>query len=77
MMVGKEFKSLLPGGGTNKGDCLLDCVFFEDKRVFYILDLLEYKNLKIDENSSEMRYFWINSYCKGLVELSEKNDFSF
>lgn len=57
------FSSPLPGGEKNADGkytdfCLLDCVFSEVQRVYYILDVMCWKSHPLFDSEAEFRLYW-------------------
>ena len=61
-----RFPSGLPNGSrvTQCGQdayCILDCIFHEPMRTYYVQDLLCWKGYSLYECSAEFRLFWVAS----------------
>lgn len=83
-----KFPSLLPGGSFKTGGgnfttnfTILDCIYDETNRTFWILDLMCYKGNPIYDSEVEFRFFWLHSKliedCPGIKEQSKCNPFKF
>lgn len=85
-----RFPSLLPGGSykTWKKDnnfarsfTLLDCIYDEVNRTYWMLDLMCYKGNPIYDSEVDFRFFWLNSKlledAPKLSEQSSVNPFKF
>ncbi|XP_067929174.1 snurportin-1-like isoform X2 [Watersipora subatra] len=78
-----SFPSKLPGGcyHTNKARSrssvtMLDCIFSEVSRTFYILDIICWRNHSVMETETTFRYFWVTSKlqeCSGISQFSKVN----
>ncbi|KAG7163834.1 Snurportin-1-like [Homarus americanus] len=67
-----QFPSLLPGGNRhtyNKGYALLDCIWSETNKTYYILDLIVWLNQSIMECETMFRFEWLKS--RMLEEIPE------
>ncbi|XP_031419627.1 snurportin-1 [Clupea harengus] len=80
-----RFASVLPGGNrqnsaTGKDYTILDCIFSEVDRTFYILDVMCWRGHPLYDCSTEFRFFWLQSKMEeegGLVEMTKRNAFRF
>eukprot|EP00127_Corallochytrium_limacisporum_P006369 Clim_evm80s225 gene=Clim_evmTU80s225 len=71
-----HFQSKLPGGlsrqkRTPRDYVLLDCVWDEERRTFYVLDVMVWKELDFYDSDRSFRCFWISSKIKEL-NLTER-----
>lgn len=83
----KCFPSLLPGGSNHSRAasdrnryCVLDCIFVEATRTYYVHDLLCWKGHILDECEAEFRLFWMKTKLveeKDLFTTSKRNPFRF
>nr|CAB3266451.1 snurportin-1-like [Phallusia mammillata] len=76
------FASALPGGSydTNSGYTVLDCVFNEIDKTFYVLDVMCWNNHPMYDSETEFRLFWLHgklSETPELAELTPNNSFKF
>ncbi|XP_039260419.2 snurportin-1-like [Styela clava] len=57
------FTSGLPGGNklSSSGYTLLDCIFSEVDKTFYILDIMCWNQHPVYDCDTEFRFFWLNS----------------
>uniref|UniRef100_A0A224Z910 Snurportin-1 n=1 Tax=Rhipicephalus zambeziensis TaxID=60191 RepID=A0A224Z910_9ACAR len=70
------FSSLLPGGskfsdGKHSDFCLLDCVFSEVHRTYYILDLLCWKSHPVYDSEAEFRFYWRDEKLNEFPQIKE------
>ncbi|XP_060066371.1 uncharacterized protein LOC132546666 [Ylistrum balloti] len=58
----EDFPSCLPGGniGDQKGMSVLDCIYDKKDDVYYVLDMMYWKNQDMTDCDSEFRIFWMN-----------------
>ncbi|XP_075537217.1 snurportin-1 isoform X2 [Dermacentor variabilis] len=73
------FSSLLPGGskssdGKHSDFCLLDCVFSEVHRTYYILDLLCWKSHPVCDSEAEFRFYWLDEKLSEMPQIKETSD---
>ncbi|XP_054933146.1 snurportin-1 isoform X2 [Dermacentor andersoni] len=73
------FSSLLPGGskssdGKHSDFCLLDCVFSEVHRTYYILDLLCWKSHPVCDSEAEFRFYWLDEKLSEVPQIKETSD---
>ena len=81
----KQFPSALPGGSRHvahwKGEStILDCVFSETSRTFYILDMMSWGQHPIYDSETEFRFYWLHTKMQEVPnasEISKVNPFSF
>ncbi|CAN0325813.1 snurportin-1 [Lampetra fluviatilis] len=77
-----RFSSLLPGGrhGQHKEYSILDCVFSEVDRTYYILDVMCWRAHPVYDCETEFRFFWLQSKLRdegAVTETSQRNPFRF
>ncbi|XP_047140201.1 snurportin-1 isoform X1 [Hydra vulgaris] len=83
-----KFPSLLPGGSfkswhssAKQSFTLLDCIYDEVNRTFWILDLMFYKGVCFYESEKDFRLFWITTMLledsEDLNQNTEANPFKF
>ena len=83
-----QFPSLLPGGSfkTSKGVnsskyTLLDCIYDETNRTFWVLDLMCLSGHPVYDTETEFRFFWMQTKLKeevsGIDQISKVNPFKF
>ncbi|XP_064620586.1 snurportin-1-like [Lineus longissimus] len=70
-----KFPSLLPGG-SRKGkagrECtILDCLYSEIDRTYYILDVMCWNGLPVYDSETEFRFYWIHTKCQEVPDISE------
>lgn len=79
----RTFPSWLPGGCRRSGreKCsLLDCIFSETEKKFYVLDAMMWNTFNIYETSTDLRSFFIASKLEetpALSQTSNINPFTF
>lgn len=76
------FPTELPGGNRKnsrdcKQHCIIDCIFSESKRIYYVLDVIEWNGQYFHDCDTEFRFFWLHSKleseCKGVDQRSDHN----
>ncbi|XP_069480661.1 snurportin-1 [Ambystoma mexicanum] len=80
-----RFPSLLPGGNKQnsalgKDYTILDCIFCEITRTFYILDVMCWRGHPVYDCQTDFRFFWIQSKLQEAEELdviTRRNPFRF
>ncbi|KAM4572941.1 snurportin-1 isoform 2-T2 [Odontesthes bonariensis] len=80
-----RFPSLLPGGNRHnsamgKDYTILDCIYSEVDRTFYILDVMCWRGHPVYDCPTEFRFFWLQSKVQetdGLSEIAKRNPFRF
>ncbi|XP_037788757.1 snurportin-1-like [Penaeus monodon] len=79
-----QFPSLLPGGcyhSKRKGYALLDCIWSEKEKTFFILDLVVWLNQSIMECETLFRFEWLKSRMleetPDATEISKYNPYRF
>lgn len=81
-----RFRSDLPGGhifvpGKDAGEdkCILDCIYCYNNKVYYILDVLEWKDNYYCEFETQFRFYWINTKYDelNLNIVSKTNEYEF
>ncbi|XP_041966122.1 snurportin-1 isoform X2 [Alosa alosa] len=80
-----RFASVLPGGNKHnsavgKDYTILDCIFSEVDRTYYILDVMCWRGHPVYDCSTEFRFFWLQSKMEeegGLLEITKQNAFRF
>uniref|UniRef100_A0A915HQM1 Snurportin-1 n=1 Tax=Romanomermis culicivorax TaxID=13658 RepID=A0A915HQM1_ROMCU len=77
------FQSLLPNGGgstrRSQDETILDCIFCEKTKTFYMLDCIQWAGQQIGENEFTFRHFWLQSRVEelDLDKVSAKNQYRF
>ncbi len=71
----KDFPSLLPGGSKRthrlpRDYSILDCVFYEGTRTYYILDVMCWGGHPVYDSDLEFRTFWKEQKVKESAEIS-------
>jgi len=63
-----KFPSLLPGGSfktwkksSSSSFTILDCIYDEINRTYWMLDLISYKGTSMYESETDFRFFWLNT----------------
>ncbi|XP_063434512.1 uncharacterized protein LOC134715897 [Mytilus trossulus] len=71
-----QFRSHFPGGNksTFKDNAILDCIFNEAEGIYYILDIMCWKNHPIYDSETEFRFFWLNSKMSETSEVMTKSE---
>ncbi|KAB5565929.1 hypothetical protein PHYPO_G00247150 [Pangasianodon hypophthalmus] len=80
-----RFPSLLPGGNRHnsaigKDYTILDCIYSEVDRTYYILDVMCWRGHPVYDCSTEFRFYWLQSKVEeveGLSEICKRNPFRF
>lgn len=80
-----RFPSLLPGGNRHnsamgKDYTILDCIYSEVDRTYYILDVMCWRGHPVYDCPTEFRFFWLQSKVletEGLSEIAKRNPFRF
>ncbi|XP_023678564.2 snurportin-1 [Paramormyrops kingsleyae] len=80
-----RFPSLLPGGNRHnsamgKDYTILDCIFSEVDRTYYILDVMCWRGHPVYDCPTEFRFYWLQSKVQeseGLSEVGKRNPFRF
>ncbi|KAK7116316.1 snurportin-1-like [Littorina saxatilis] len=71
----RSFPSHLPGGkrrqSQSKNCTVLDCVYNELEKTFYVLDLMCWNGHSIYETETEFRFFWLHDKFQEIPELGE------
>ncbi|KJE94202.1 snurportin-1 [Capsaspora owczarzaki ATCC 30864] len=64
----QRFPSNLPGGNRKSDSnynssnfCILDCIFHEASKTFFVLDLMCWRGVDVFQTESDFRYFWLQS----------------
>ncbi|XP_076822116.1 snurportin-1-like [Clavelina lepadiformis] len=73
------FASALPGGSynNNSGYTVLDCIYRELDKTFFVLDIMCWNSHSVYESDTEFRFFWLQSKLMETPELSEKTENNF
>uniref|UniRef100_A0A8C5Q4N7 Snurportin-1 n=1 Tax=Leptobrachium leishanense TaxID=445787 RepID=A0A8C5Q4N7_9ANUR len=80
-----RFPSLLPGGNQRnssigKDYTILDCIFNEETRTYYVLDVMCWRGHPIYDCQTDFRFYWLKSKLQeqeGLAEITKRNPFRF
>ncbi|XP_053318964.1 snurportin-1 [Spea bombifrons] len=80
-----RFPSLLPGGNrhnssTGKDYTILDCIYNEEARTYYVLDVMCWRGHPVYDCQTDFRFYWLQSKLQeqeGLSEISKRNPFKF
>jgi snurportin-1 len=61
-----KFPSMLPGGngsarGSAKHNAILDCIFSESEKTFYVLDVILWNGVSFYGCQTDFRFFWLQS----------------
>ncbi|KAK3801756.1 hypothetical protein RRG08_043772 [Elysia crispata] len=69
-----SFPSHLPGG-NRKGHCrdstILDCLYSEAAKTFYILDLMCWNGHAVYDSETEFRFYWLHEKLQEFSELGQ------
>lgn len=70
-----RFQSRFPGGNPDsyKDNAILDCIYNEAEGIYYILDIMCWKNHPIYDSETEFRFFWLNSKLSETPEVMTKS----
>lgn len=80
-----RFPSLLPGGNRHnsamgKDYTILDCIYSEVDRTYYILDVMCWRGHPVYDCPTEFRFYWLQSKVQeteGLSQIAKRNPFRF
>lgn len=75
----REFHSKLPGDhGQRQLTTILDCVYIDESKKYYILDVLAYGNQDMSQCDVSFRFYWIQSKIveEDLPVVDQHNDYS-
>ncbi|MGH0170492.1 UNVERIFIED_CONTAM: hypothetical protein FKN15_059001 [Acipenser sinensis] len=81
-----RFPSLLPGGNRRnsamgKDYTILDCIFSEVDRTYYVLDVMCWRGHPVYDCQTEFRFYWLQSKVQEeavkLAEITKINPFRF
>ncbi|XP_053575854.1 snurportin-1 isoform X1 [Bombina bombina] len=80
-----RFPSLLPGGNrhnsaTGKDYTILDCIYSEEMRTYYVLDVMCWRGHPVYDCQTDFRFYWLQSKLQeedGLCEISKINPYKF
>ncbi|KAM6970148.1 snurportin-1 [Aplochiton taeniatus] len=80
-----RFPSLMPGGNRHnsamgKDYTILDCIYSEVDRTYYILDVMCWRGHPVYDCPTEFRFYWLQSKveeAEGLAEVAKRNPFRF
>ncbi|XP_067292784.1 snurportin-1 isoform X1 [Pseudorasbora parva] len=80
-----RFPSLIPGGNRHnsalgKDYTILDCIYSDVDRTYYILDVMCWRGHPVYDCSTEFRFYWLQSKveeAEDLSEISKINPFRF
>jgi len=80
-LPGGSFKTFHKGSNVYSNFTILDCVYDEVNRTYWMLDLMCYRGNPIYDSDTEFRFFWLHSKlledCPGIGEQSSANPFKF
>lgn len=68
------FTSTLPGGNKKhrKENAILDCIYDEVNGIYYILDIMCWKNHPVYDSDTEFRFFWLRTRIDEYQNVTEK-----
>jgi len=73
----ETFASSLPGGSYNSSPasyCVLDCIYNELERTFYVLDVMCWNNHPFYDSETDFRFFMLHSKFQETPELATVSD---
>jgi len=79
-------RTRLPGGDTktskdSKHNSILDCIYSQSERVYYVLDVISWNGCHFDGCDTEFRFFWLNSKlreeCPEVTQRTHCNSYPF
>lgn len=71
------FPSNLPGGSKKqkgnfyRDNAILDCIYHEVEKTFYVLDIMSWKDHPVYDSETDFRVFWLLSKVQEVPELAE------
>lgn len=75
-----SFPSYLPGGNrrqqNERGCSILDCLYSEVNKTYYVLDMMCWNGHQIYETETEFRLYWMNEKWQERPELMEVSKFN-
>ena len=76
-----KFPSLLPGGngnsrGTSRQNAILDCVFSDKEKTFFILDVILWNGASFYGCQTDLRFFWLDSKREDLAPTEHTSHFN-
>lgn len=81
-----SFPSLIPGGSRTNPDAplhaysLLDCIYSEIDKTYYILDVMCWNSHPCFDSETEFRFYWLHSKiaeCPDVKSISKNNPYKF
>ncbi|XP_059160053.1 snurportin-1-like [Physella acuta] len=72
-----SFPSHLPGGyrkNADKDTTILDCLYSEANRTYYILDLMCWNGHTVYDSETEFRFYWLHEKLKEFSSLSSSSN---
>ncbi|CAJ0932452.1 unnamed protein product [Ranitomeya imitator] len=79
-----RFPSLLPGGNphnsaTGKDYTILDCIYNEESRTYYVLDVMCWRGDSVYDYHTDFRFYWLQAMLQedGFGNISKINPFKF
>lgn len=69
-----RFPSLLPGGSKNmscwnKDSTILDCVYSEVNRTYYVLDVMCWRSQPVYDSETEFRFYWLQAKFEEIPQI--------
>ncbi|XP_046574481.1 LOW QUALITY PROTEIN: snurportin-1-like [Haliotis rubra] len=70
------FPSCLPGGNRGQGgreymgSTILDCLYCEKNKTYYVLDMMYWKNMPIYDSETEFRFYWMHEKLQEIEMVS-------
>jgi snurportin-1 len=76
-----RFPSALPGGSRKTGSkvtdyCILDCIYHEPTRTYYVLDVMCWRGHPVYDSETEFRFYWARTKLaeqEAITEYSRSN----
>lgn len=74
-----NFSSRLPGGGKSPAGApqhvysLLDCIYNEEEKTFYILDVMCWNSHPCFDSDTEFRFFWLQNKIEEVPEVKKRS----
>lgn len=69
----------IQGRDAGEDKCILDCIYSYNNKVYYILDVLEWKEVYYCDYETQFRFYWINTKYDelNLGVISKTNEYRF
>ena len=80
-LPGGSFKTFHKGANVYQNFTIMDCIYDETNRTYWMIDLMCYRGNPIYDSDTEFRFFWLHSKvqedCPNIGEISSANPFKF